>query len=164
MTKTYISSTEVSFNVRVGDGWQHVSFVPLTLGGSYLTTSDTGLQEAIEQHRFFGSLVLLKKEEHDSPAVTVAHQPSGSLAASGSLSSSEASAVSVSPQSPSPTISRNTSPRPLVFGSLADAKEWIASEYGISRTLLRTRGQMETVALEHGRILTIETLHPSNSS
>ena len=32
----------------------------------------------------------------------------------------------------------------------------MAAEYGISRTLLRTRAQIEAVALDHGKILTID--------
>ncbi len=127
MTKTYTSKTEVSFNVRVDDAWVHVGFVPLTLGGSYFTTSDTRLQEAIERHRFFGRWVTVAPQAPaaDHPSENDAGKPSGG-------------------------------PQPISFGSLADAKEWVAAEYGISRTLLRTRAQIEAVALDHGKILTID--------
>ena len=59
---------------------------------------------------------------------------------------------------PSPNDADRSSnhPQPISFGSLADAKEWVAAEYGISRTLLRTRAQIEAVALDHGKILTID--------
>ncbi len=127
MTKTYLAKTELSFNVRVDDAWVHVCFVPLTLGGSYLTTSDPRLQAAIERHRFYGRWISVQRvAEPDVPAAPAGGAPPSS------------------------------SPQPLSFGSLADAKEWMAAEYGISRTLLRTRAQMEAVALDHGRILTIE--------
>lgn len=135
MTKTYTSKTEVTFNVRVGDAWVHVGFVPLTLGGSYFTTSDTRLQEAIERHRFYGRLVTAMPlaPAEDNPTPNDADKPSNS-------------------------------PQPISFGSLADAKEWVAAEYGISRTLLRTRAQIEAVALDHGKILTIDnpSIQPQN--
>lgn len=136
MTKTYTSKTELSFNVCVDGAWIHVSFVPLTLGGSYLTTSDPHLQAAIERHRFFGRWIAVSEE-------VAAH----------------AEAPNESPSSPSSPSS--LLPELLYFSSLADAKEWMAAEYGISRTLLRTWAQMETVALEHGRKLVIQ--NPSTS-
>ena len=41
-------------------------------------------------------------------------------------------------------------PAPLTFGTLTEVKDYIAERWGVSRTVLRTRAQIETVAAEHG--------------
>ena len=77
MLKTYCSSSEICINVRVGDNNIHLSFTPLTLGGSTFTTSDVNMQRAIEQHRFFGTrvkLMAVDDESHVGESHTKSHR------------------------------------------------------------------------------------------
>ena len=126
MTKTYISNTEVSFNVCVAGEWTHVSFVPLTLGGSYLTTADTLLQEAIEHHRFFGSLVGLKPVD-DTPPIP-AHEE---------------------------TINHDDV-KTISFTSFNDARDWTANTTGVSRSKLRSIDDIVREARKYGWELIID--------
>ena len=133
MIKTYSSSSAVSFNVRLADGFAHVAFIPHTLGGSSFTTADTRLQEAIERHRYFGNIIRLEKP---LPQRTI---PSPDLFDHAAGTSSPAA------------------PKEMTFFSLADAKDYVATQWDVSRTKLRTRAQIEEVALEHGVILKIQS-------
>lgn len=60
--KKYISNSEIAFNVLVNGKRHHISFNPLTKGGSDFKTSDAKLQEALENSPLFGDLYTLSKE------------------------------------------------------------------------------------------------------
>lgn len=64
--KRYTSSSDISINV-VKDGVNvHVSFSPITGGGSQFYTNDEDLQRAMEQHKRYGELF---KEAPAEPVV-----------------------------------------------------------------------------------------------
>ncbi len=130
MLKTYHSSSELSINVRVGDGTLHLSFVPLTLGGSTFTTSDAGMQRAIESHRFFGTrirLVAVEKEEN----IGGQHLTEGKRC--------------------------DEKKKTLHFSSIVDAKEYCADTFGVSRTMLRNSMQIRQLAAEKGYVIEIDS-------
>ena len=60
--KKYISKSEIAFNVLIDGKRRHVSFNPLTKGGSEFKTNDTKLQEALEKSHLFGSNYTLSEE------------------------------------------------------------------------------------------------------
>ena len=129
MIKTYCSSSEISINVRVGDNNIHLSFIPLTLGGSTFTTSDVIMQKAIEQHRLFGKRVKLmatEDESHEGKSHTMTDKR------------------------------EKDKPEVLHFSSMADAKEYCADTFGISRTMLRSSAQIIQLAAEKGYVLEID--------
>ncbi len=128
MTKTYISSTEVCFNVCVAGKWTHVSFVPLTLGGSYFTTSDTWLQDAIESHRFFGTLVTLGRVDDTPPPPTADTEERA-----------------------------DDQPQSITFSSINDARAWLAERFGTSYSKIRHKEQIECAAQEQGYVITFNT-------
>lgn len=128
MTKTYISTTEVCFNVCVAGEWTHVSFVPLTLGGSYLTTSDARLQDAIESHRFFGTLVILGRVDDTPP-----------------------------PPRTDTEEHADDQPQSITFCSINDARAWLAEKFGTSYGKIRHKEQIECAALEQGYIITFNS-------
>ncbi len=130
MLKTYTSPTAVSFNVRLAGGHAHVAFIPHTLGGSSFSTSDVRLQEAIEKHHYFGRLIQLEATPSQQP-VTAGVKGGSSEADSGK-------------------------PKEMRFYSLADAKDYVAEQWDVSRTKLRTRAQIEEAALEHGVVVVIQ--------
>ncbi len=131
MLKTYCSSSEICINVRVGDNNIHLSFTPLTLGGSTFTTSDANMQNAIEKHRFFGTRVKLMPMDAENHAEENHDMPDS-----------------------------QEKPEVLHFSSIADAKEYCADTFGISRTMLRSSAQIIQLAAEKGYVLEIE---PPNS-
>lgn len=128
MTKTYISNTEVCFNVCVAGKWTHVSFVPLTLGGSYFTTSDTLLQDAIESHRFFGTLVTLGRVDDTPPPPTADTEERA-----------------------------DDQPQSITFSSINDARAWLAERFGTSYSKIRHKEQIECAAQEQGYVITFNT-------
>lgn len=139
MQKTYTSHTEVSFHVLINNHYVHVTFMPHTLGGSSLTTDDIRLQEAIEAHRFFGTRVVL-----------------GSVAGQQETAYPQTRHEIAENHGKTAGMAEKQNPLELHFSSLSDAKDHIANTWGISRTMLRCRAQMETVALEHGVKLIID--------
>lgn len=132
MLKTYCSSSEICINVRVGDTNIHLSFTPLTLGGSTFTTSDVKMQEAIERHRFFGTRVKLMAMSQEIENIADEHH------------------TVVEKQ-------EKDKPEVLHFSSIADAKEYCADTFGISRTMLRSSAQILQLAAEKGYVLEIES-------
>lgn len=60
MLKKYISNSDIAISVMLGNRKSvHVSFSPLTGGGSVLYTHDAELQEALERHPKYGHLFRL---------------------------------------------------------------------------------------------------------
>ena len=113
MQKTYQAKTDISINVHTAGGQRHVRFIPLTMAGSFFTTADALLQEAIERHPKFGRQIVLLPEPEpvaEDPGVEPAEEEE------------------------------------VTFCSLADAKEYLASRFGISRTRLRTADQIYEAA------------------
>lgn len=112
MQKTYQAKTDISINVHTAGGQRHVRFIPLTMVGSFFTTADALLQEAIERHPKFGRQISLLPE----------------------------------PEPAAETPCEQLPDEEMTFCSLADAKEYLASRFGISRTRLRTADQIYEAA------------------
>ena len=113
MQKPYQAKTDISINVHTAGGQRHVRFIPLTMAGSFFTTADALLQEAIERHPKFGRQIVLLPEPEpvaEDPGVEPAEEEE------------------------------------VTFCSLADAKEYLASRFDISRTRLRTADQIYEAA------------------
>jgi len=122
MTKKYIAYSHVAFNVVLPSGKSyHVSFAPLTGGGSMLITNNEDLQKAIEKHYKFGKLfkidVNYKEEE---------------------------------PVAEAPVEVEEAKVKTMKMASLDDAKAYLADNFGISRTKLRSRKQIEDAAAANG--------------
>lgn len=54
--KIYKAKSQISLTVNVNGGNVHVTFSPLTGGGSMFTTNDEQLEAALERHAKFGKL------------------------------------------------------------------------------------------------------------
>jgi len=122
MTKKYIAYSHVAINVVLPSGkGMHVSFTPVTGGGSVYVTNNEDIQKALERHSRFGKLfkidVNYKEEE---PVVE------------------EAAAV----EEPKVKV--------MKMASLDDAKAYLADNFGISRTKLRSKKQIEDAAAANG--------------
>ena len=124
MRKTYKSKTGISFNVHKTGAKKrtHVNFDPMTLNGSIFTTDDELLQEAIESHNFFkeGVITIDFVEEDDATP------------------------------SPSDGEEKEEKKEVVEFGSVVEGKDYLAERYEVSRTQLRTRAAIESLAAEKG--------------
>lgn len=116
MKKKYIAKSDISLSV----GKMHVSFRPLTGGGSVFYTENESLQKALESHHKFGKLFRLAPEE----AAPVAK--------------------------PKKAESKPAGPKQVVVTCLEDAKEYLVDTYELSRTKLRSRQSIVDAAAANG--------------
>ena len=106
-----------------------VSFNPVTGGGSTFTTSDAGIQEGLENHSFFGRQFVLAEVKDDAkPTVD-----------NGVTSSTHETKKEES-----------NGPKQVKVASLDDAKEYLVETFGLSRTKLRSKAQINAAASENG--------------
>lgn len=127
MKKRYKSSSHVSLNVPMGKRKSsvHVSFTALTGGGSVFYTDDEKLQNALERHARYGKIFRLDPTfvEHKAPAREQEEEPV----------TTEGSGLKV-----------------IAVASLDDAKTYLVETFGISRTKLRSKKQIEEAAAVNG--------------
>lgn len=124
MTKKYIAKSHVAINVVLPSGKSHhVSFLPLTGGGSMYITDSEDLQKALEGHRKFGKLYKIDISYKDEPEQTEEPQEQGT------------EVVTV---------------KKVEVASLDDAKNYLVDNFDISRTKLRSKKQIEDAAAANG--------------
>lgn len=124
MTKKYIAKSHVAINVVLPSGKSHhVSFLPLTGGGSMFITDSEALQKALEAHRKFGKLFKIDISYKDEPEQTEEPQEQ------------DAEVVAV---------------KKVEVASLDDAKNYLVDNFDISRTKLRSKKQIEDAAAANG--------------
>ena len=120
MKKIYKANTHVALNVILPNGKNtHVSFMGHSDGSSTLITTSEALQCGLEHHVHFGRLFYLDRVVADEEA-KVERIPS----------------------------SVGTTLREVSVSDLSDAKDYLAEQYGVSRTLLRSKSAI----IEHGRV------------
>lgn len=126
MMKIYKAKSHISLNVRLaGGGVRHVSFNSLTIGGSEFYTEDERLQRGLESHPKYGKLFKLEKEvEPVQKTAPVSQQGE--------------------PESKAPKA------KIVKVPSLEDAKAYLVENFGISRTKLRSRKQIEDAGAANG--------------
>lgn len=124
MTKKYIAYSHIAINVVLpssGKG-MHVSFTPVTGGGSVYITSNEDIQKALERHSRFGKLFKIDINYKEEPEPVV----------------EEVVAV------------KEPKVKVMKMASLDDAKAYLADNFGISRTKLRSKKQIEDAAAANG--------------
>ena len=140
MFKTYHSSTEIVINVRKGKSRQtaHIRFEPYTLGGSMFVTDDPDLQDAIEHHRDFGTLFTVQVQ---SPSLVIVGHDGN-------------------PETDSDSQKTANNANVLDFDSMTEDKDYVADTYGVSRTSMRTKEQIEAAAAQNGLVIRWKTSAP----
>lgn len=124
MLKKYKANSHVSLSVMLTNGKSaHVSFKPLTGGGSVFYTADETLQEALESHVKYGKLF---KTEQIQNAVA----PKKASAPKKEEKPAEQNAVVARVVKHEVTCND-------------DAKDYLVEKFGVSRTKLRSRAQIE---------------------
>lgn len=121
------AKTHIGLSVNTKGGHAHITFCELTGGGSIYTTESKEIAEALRKHHKFGKL--FTEEEVKEETVEQKQEE-------------QAAAVTRAQQAVKE------------FACVEDAKEYMADTFGISRSKLRTRGDIEKQAA--GRGVTIQ--------
>lgn len=138
MLKRYKSKSCISLSVKLPTGGTtHVSFTPQTGGGSVLYTENEKLQEGLEKHPKYGRLFdedKIEEQERNQPINTV----------SGGGGNNESNGGTTTEGEDGSTL------RVVKVLCNDDAKEHLATKFGISRSKLRSRVQIEASAKANG--------------
>ena len=114
----------MAINVVLPSGKSHhVSFLPLTGGGSMFITDSEALQQALEAHRKFGKLYKIDISYKDEPEQTEEPQEQGT---------------------------DDVAVKKVEVASLDDAKNYLVDNFDISRTKLRSKKLIEDAAAANG--------------
>lgn len=115
----FTSKSHVALSVPLEKGNAHISFIEKTGQGSVFYTDNEKLAKAMRKHPKFGKL--FREEEIKEEAKEEV--------------------------SDAPDITDDGTKQPEVsFSNNEDAKEYLADRFGVSRSKLRTRQEMEEVA------------------
>ena len=148
--KTYRAKSDISVNVSLGNGKNtHVSFLPVTCGGSVFRTDNEILQNALERHYNFGKLFKLEETGNIEKKAELGKVSSrGTIKATGECDAEDTTE--------NDGIAANSGQedtegmRTITVACDADAKEYLAETYGISRTSLRSRTKIVEAAAANG--------------
>lgn len=125
-TKTYKSTTEIYFNVRLKSGnCMHIGFSPISGGGSMFITSDEELQEALEKHRGFNTMFRLDSVQDES-----AKEETNEEDAPDGDDEQKLMVVNVS--------------------CIEDARDYLAEKFAISRSKIKNLASINAKAKENG--------------
>lgn len=128
MLKVYKAASCISTTARSGEKLMRIVFEPLSRGGSYYASRDAKEQEAIENHPDFGKAFFLERSvDEEAEAKALKEQEA----------KEEAGQITEYPVS-----------------SLAEAREYIADRFGISRTQLRSKAAIMEAAKKNNVKLT----------
>ena len=121
------AKTHIGITVNVKGGHVHITFTELTGGGSIYTTESKEIAEALRKHHKFGKLFTEEEVKEETAKQQELEQKKADDRAKQSIKE---------------------------FACVEDAKEYMADTFGISRSKLRTRGDIEKQAA--GRGITIQ--------
>ena len=133
MQKEYRAKSHVSLNITLPNGKStHVSFEALTGGGSIYVTENAMIQQGLAGHPKFRRMVKLVG------ASNVERTP---------VKSKTNARNTETPTTPQPVQSNE---KVVDVASLDDAKAYLVDNFGISRTKLRSKKQIEEAAAANG--------------
>lgn len=150
MLKKYTSKSNISISVLLKNKKSgHVSFSPITGGGSVFYTEDVELQAALEKHAKFGHLFKLDttfatptKKAAVTDTTAGVEDESQKTDASDENSETEDSLATAQDNGATETgngTTDNLNISKIHVDSLDDAKEYLSEHFGISRTKLRSK-------------------------
>lgn len=128
MIKTYTANSHISINVVLPNkSNMHVSFVPLSDGRSMYSTNDENVQRGLERHYNFNKLFFLSESEEQNEAESETAKDD--------------------------TIDDGANDDGLLVvevSDLAEAKNYLADKFGLSRTKLNSSAKIINEAAAHG--------------
>lgn len=129
MRKIYKSDSGLAITIKCGATTKHINFDTMTMGNSMYATDNEKEQEGIESHSWYGSKIFLDEVEDPKEEAKKA------AAQAKKVADKEAEERELHTRQ---------------FSNVADAKEYVADTFGVSRTQLRTKDAVINVAKEHG--------------
>ena len=144
MQKVYRAKSHVSLNITLPNGKStHVSFEALTGGGSIYVTENAMIQQGFEGHPKFGRMFKL---------VGVSNVERSPVKSETNALPSEARLPVASRNTETPTTPQpvQSNEKVVDVASLDDAKAYLVDNFGISRTKLRSKKQIEEAAAANG--------------
>lgn len=153
MLKKYTSKTQISINVVLKSGKsRHVSFTPLTGGGSTFYTDDNELQEAMAKHVKYGKLF---KEVPMAPQAGKKPVKPNKTVATETVGKQEGTAEKtvLSEQTEGAGAleeDETLKTKQVKVTDADDAKNYLSEQFGISRTKMRSVKQIKELAAQNG--------------
>lgn len=138
-TKTYYSKSDISISVLVNGKGLHLSFIPVSGGGSVYTVEDEKIQCAIEKHHNFGKLFKLRSEQK---VEKVEKKLKGKTAKADVETDAEGS----SEGNDGAETPENDGKSQITISCPDDAKDYLADKFGISRTAMKTVKAIKAIA------------------
>lgn len=165
--KTYRAKSEVSINVVLKNGKsKHISFLPVTGGGSVYRTDNEDIQAALESHYRFGNLFRIVDEpEQKSPKIPLKdkkkkqpkeedqnpNEEKDGLTEKDMENETEGDeADEVTDTDGESEEDEDDGLRVVTVTCTSDAKEYLADTFGISRTNLRSKAKIIEAAAKNG--------------
>ena len=130
MFKTYQGYSDLAFNVKVEGGMRRIVFDAQSRGTSIYSTRDTKEQKAIESHYWFKDKFWLLEEVDEKKLEAEAKKKA---AAKAKKAEDEKKTHQVE--------------------DIADAKDYLADTFGISRSKMKTREDVLAIAKENNVVL-----------
>lgn len=125
MIKHYKANTAIGVNVVLGGGKNmHVTFTSQSDGSSVYATGDAEVQAALERHYKFGKLFRLVRQESEADAKAK--------------------------RAAAPQAAKASVPRKVKVSDLGTAKDYLADNFGVSRTSLRSEKAIVDAGRAHG--------------
>lgn len=152
--KKYIANTAISVSVTLPKGGNmRVSFSALTDGTSVYYTDDKEIEWALEHHYKYGKLFRLAGESQTSDTA-----PSAGKSTQKTTKSSKATqkgtptytTKTTEPDSENAGQEETATPREVAVTDLDAAKDYLAENFGVVRTKLKTEEIIKETALGYG--------------
>lgn len=154
MLKKYQSKSSISLSVLMGTGKSvHVSFDSVTGGGSVFYTEDEELQAALAKHPKFGRLfkeVAVATVTTAKPAVKATvkvEQPAAEEEVEDEVEDNDETTEEAENEA---TEEEASNLKQIHVTDLEDAKNYLADNYGVSRTKIRSKKAIVEVAEANG--------------
>lgn len=123
MTKQYISDVQIAINIILSNGKnKHIAFIPLSNGSSVFATDDADIQNALERHKRFDELFTLGKVVKEEPKKEEAKE----------------------------VVNNSNVIRMVAVNDIGEAKDYLAENFGLNRTSLRSEKAIVAAAKANG--------------
>lgn len=127
MLKTYQGNSDLAFNVKIDEGYKRIVFDGQSLGTSIYSTRDVKEQKAIESHYWFNDKFWLEETVDEKKLEAEAKKKAAAR-----------------------TKEIVEEKKTYCVTDIADAKDYLADTFGVSRTKMKTKEDVLAVAKEFG--------------
>lgn len=158
--KKYLANTTISVSVSLPNGGNaRVSFSPLSDGTSVYYTNDKEIQFALEHHYKFGKLFNLVEDsqEGNAPAAKKTTKSPAEKASGKSAKKPTTEQAAITNEHPTTEESEceesqegEAEPKEVTVSDLDAAKDYLAENYDVVRTKLKTEEIINETALSFG--------------